>query len=364
MVSDLAQSAAAGLNPRQRFYAKLASIVLSIGAISGLSVAAWHATFPALHPLDHIVPLCLGLISLLGLLGLYCAPRRARWLMMWLSIALAVLVAASNLVFVVAAWRSGDRLIETLPASGVAMLCLLIMQLIFLPPRTVIWLGLLTWAPIALPVMAYLLAHADQLAARRGQELMLLFGPASLMTFVLLPFRAATERRLLQLQRSELRSRALASRDPLTDLFNRRAFEMQLANVIAQRAGPQQLILLDVDHFKSINDRFGHPVGDQVLIEVARRCASLLGRGELLARWGGEEFAALCREPEQDPKQLAESMRRHLAASPIAEVGTISASFGVTRVRSDDDLESALNRADQALYRAKHGGRNRVELGD
>ncbi|MBD8524239.1 GGDEF domain-containing protein [Pseudomarimonas arenosa] len=351
------------LNPRQAFYARLARLVLAVGAITGFAVAGWHARTAAPHPLDHVVPLSLALISLFGLIYLHWLPRRARWLMMWLSLALACVLAGSTLVFVVDAWNTGIRLVETLPASAVAMLCLLIMQLVFLPPRTVIWLGLLTWAPVALPVMGYLLLHSDELTTRRGQELMVLLGPASLMAFVLVPFRAATERRLVQLQRSELRSRVLASRDPLTDLSNRRAFEMQLANVIAQRAGPQQLILLDVDHFKSINDRFGHPAGDQVLVEVARRCASLLQRGELLARWGGEEFAALCREPEHEPLALAEAMRGRLEATPIGDVGIVTASFGVTRVRSDDDLQSALQRADQALYRAKQGGRNRCESG-
>ena len=341
----------------------MARWILLVGLVSGSVVMVWHELHPIQHPLDRVVPLGFAVLSLIGLLVLRWRPRRARRVMLWLSLALALLLATSTAVFVAEAWIGQTSLVDTLPASAVAVICTLIIQLVFLPPRTVRWIGLLSWAPVALPVMVYFIAHPAELITRRGQELMLLFGPACLMIFVLLPFRAATERRLVDLQRRELRARVLASRDPLTALFNRRAFELQLANVIAQSGGAQQLILFDVDRFKSINDRLGHPIGDQVLVEVSRRCASLLDRGELLARWGGEEFAALCREHPSDPAATANAMREILAATPIGEAGIVSASFGVTRVRDSDDLESALSRADQALYRAKQGGRNRVELG-
>ncbi|MCB1612787.1 MAG: GGDEF domain-containing protein, partial [Xanthomonadales bacterium] len=224
-------------------------------------------------------------------------------------------------------------------------------------------LGLGAWLLVALPLLIYMIAHPDERESARGLELMMMLGPLSLLMAIMIPLQLENDRRLTELTQAELQARNRALRDPLTDLFNRRAFEDRLAGVIAQSSHPQQLILLDIDHFKAINDKYGHPVGDQVIREVGRRCSSLLGRGDIFARWGGEEFAAICAEAEDEPAAMAERMRRAIEATPIEPAGRVTASLGVTRVHGNDTLQGALKRADEALYAAKQRGRNRVVLG-
>lgn len=179
----------------------------------------------------------------------------------------------------------------------------------------------------------------------------------------------------LEKQREELiaQLQTLSDTDFLTGLLNRRAFfsqgEQQFG--IAQRYRRQLvLIVMDIDHFKAVNDRYGHPGGDQVLRGVADLCRRYRRKVDLLARYGGEEFIVLL--PEIDLSQglaVAEKLRSAIDACHLqlddGQVVNVTASFGVAAfdgeaVDYDQSLESLIERADQALYQAKHGGRNRV----
>mgnify|MGYP003913968043 CR=1 FL=1 len=160
----------------------------------------------------------------------------------------------------------------------------------------------------------------------------------------------------------------LSDTDFLTGLLNRRAFfaqgEQQFG--IAQRYRRQlTLILMDVDHFKAVNDRHGHHAGDQVLRVVADLCRRHHRKVDLVARYGGEEFLLML--PEIDISQgfaAAEKLRGAIDACHIrlddGAMLNVTASFGVVAFESDEDLESLIRRADQALYQAKHSGRNTV----
>jgi diguanylate cyclase (GGDEF)-like protein len=167
----------------------------------------------------------------------------------------------------------------------------------------------------------------------------------------------------LELERRELLD--LANRDPLTRTLNRRKLgdilEAETARA-ARYATPFALALLDIDHFKNINDTHGHDDGDAVLVELARRITSSLRQVDRLARFGGEEFVVAA--PGIDlagAAELAERLRRAVADAPFAGVGRVTASFGLAAWRPGDSPEDMLKRADAALYRAKDGGRNRVE---
>lgn len=156
----------------------------------------------------------------------------------------------------------------------------------------------------------------------------------------------------------------LASTDFLTGAFNRREFE-RLAELEIERAqrygNPLSQIVLDIDHFKVINDRFGHSAGDHVLVEVTRLLQKQLRQVDMLARWGGEEFVVLL--PQCDVQQAcaaAEKLRASLENLSLEPVGQIHGSFGVAEYRPGEPLDDWLRRADAALYKAKQGGRNRV----
>ncbi|WP_295816679.1 GGDEF domain-containing protein [uncultured Deinococcus sp.] len=153
--------------------------------------------------------------------------------------------------------------------------------------------------------------------------------------------------------------------DPLTGLPNRHATYAAIEQLLAQfRQGqPGSVILLDVDHFKAVNDTYGHPAGDRVLISLADTLRAHVDAAHTPGRWGGEEFILVL--PGVDAAQatgLAERLRTHLHTTPHPDVGTVTASFGVTAPVPGDDLARLTARADQALYRAKSAGRNRVEI--
>jgi diguanylate cyclase (GGDEF)-like protein/PAS domain S-box-containing protein len=168
---------------------------------------------------------------------------------------------------------------------------------------------------------------------------------------------------------AENQLKLLAITDPLTGLYNRRYF-FSLAEAEFKRAiegqGDLSVILMDIDYFKNVNDRYGHLAGDQVLERMAARSREALRKGDILARYGGEEFAVLlpCTGSE-DACQVAERLRANVAREePIPDVGSveITASLGVASIDASAGLtfDQLLDRADQALYQAKHENRNRV----
>jgi diguanylate cyclase (GGDEF)-like protein/PAS domain S-box-containing protein len=170
--------------------------------------------------------------------------------------------------------------------------------------------------------------------------------------------RDISERKVFE---AELRN--LAVTDTLTGVWNRRhGTELLTADLSARRPGQAlSLLMLDIDHFKTINDTFGHQAGDHVLIEIASRLRRSLRGNDMVARWGGEEFVVLLRDCVlSDALRLAEDIRAAIAEVPFGALGSLTVSVGAAEVRADEDLTSWLGRADQALYRAKRAGRNEV----
>ncbi|HET8539717.1 MAG TPA: diguanylate cyclase [Anaeromyxobacter sp.] len=160
----------------------------------------------------------------------------------------------------------------------------------------------------------------------------------------------------------------LAREDALTALPNRRAFGEALVREVAraERAGtPLAAVVLDVDHFKRVNDAHGHAAGDAVLAAVAARAASALRAGDLLARMGGEEFAALLPGAGlAAAAEVAERIRAAVARDPVAAGGRpvwVTVSLGCAALAPGEAGPALLARADERLYAAKEGGRDRVE---
>lgn len=176
--------------------------------------------------------------------------------------------------------------------------------------------------------------------------------------------QAETANRALQSVNAELTR--LATTDALTGVWNRRHFEQVVDAEIARSMRyfePLSLLLIDIDHFKSINDRYGHQTGDEVLIEVTRLLQQNIRAMDVLARWGGEEFVLMlphCGAAEA--LHLAEKLRLILMGKSFLDVGALTASFGVAELRHEETLETWLKRADEALYAAKRDGRNLVRL--
>jgi diguanylate cyclase (GGDEF)-like protein len=160
----------------------------------------------------------------------------------------------------------------------------------------------------------------------------------------------------------------LAITDPLTNLYNRRGLaELGHREIDRSRRfeRPLSAVMLDIDHFKSVNDTYGHSIGDQILVGLADICREIVREVDLVVRYGGEEFLILL--PEADLRaafQVADRLRRNVETTSIrTDLGAlaITISLGVVSLDSDmDDLEALIERADLALYAAKQEGRNRV----
>jgi diguanylate cyclase (GGDEF)-like protein/PAS domain S-box-containing protein len=176
-----------------------------------------------------------------------------------------------------------------------------------------------------------------------------------------------------RVERQNEQLKRLATRDALTGCLNRRAFheQLELMVALAHRHGhPLSAIMLDIDHFKSINDRFGHAVGDEVLQVIANRLQESLRATDVLCRYGGEEFCVLLpHTAEAGAAEVAEKLRQTIEATPVSSV-VVTSSFGVASAMFQDPQESLpqdhvmsfVRRADAALYHSKRSGRNRVTV--
>lgn len=176
---------------------------------------------------------------------------------------------------------------------------------------------------------------------------------------------AETARKTQELRHELAEARRLASTDPLTGLANRRQFDEALREQLAARR-PAALLMVDLDHFKAVNDTHGHPVGDQVLCQLAGIMTEAAPEGALAARFGGEEFSLLLPSGVlREAMGVAERIRAKLAQSAVQlpQGGprvTVTASLGLAVAGAGESPEQLIARADAALYEAKRGGRNRV----
>jgi diguanylate cyclase (GGDEF)-like protein/PAS domain S-box-containing protein len=182
---------------------------------------------------------------------------------------------------------------------------------------------------------------------------------------------AAIERDVTEQKELERTLEKLSRTDPLTGLLNRRSFEEISAQEYSRftRQGDEySLLMLDVDHFKSVNDNYGHNIGDLVLKMLAEGCVANLRAHDVVARWGGEEFCVLLPCTDRDTAvRIAEKLRQAISTHALkvnsSEVA-VTVSIGVSEVRASDlHHAEVLERADVALYDAKQSGRNRMRIG-
>ena len=165
----------------------------------------------------------------------------------------------------------------------------------------------------------------------------------------------------LQADNQKFKTRSL--QDPLTGVGNRRLLDDALIGLVQQPSTmPCTLLILDIDHFKLINDRYGHTVGDVCLTRFAQTVETLLGAGDTLYRFGGEEFVVLTEQTAAQGLALAERVRQHIAQTSIIRETTFTVSAGVAQRKAGQTVREWLGRADNALYQAKESGRNRVVL--
>lgn len=307
--------------------------------------------------------------SVLGLIAVYAAIRSG-WSRRFKDPALTLAQILYAITCCAAAFVIAG------PARGVTLpiLAIILMFGIFgLTTRQM--LGVLVYSLVAFGVASGVVAARDEpdyptvvAAAYVGMVVVVLLSSTFLTT------RVQSTREHLRRQKAELAQaleqiRQLATHDDLTGLLNRRAMldRMQIEQHRSLRSGSPLLIAqLDIDHFKAVNDTHGHAAGDLVLQRFADTVRRNVRDTDVLARWGGEEFVLLlCDTPAADAVALMERLRQAVQAMqvPVPQGGgpiTVTVSIGLARHTPADPLAGTLERADQALYAAKAGWRNRV----
>ncbi|MDM8561432.1 diguanylate cyclase [Candidatus Parabeggiatoa sp. HSG14] len=210
--------------------------------------------------------------------------------------------------------------------------------------------------------------HDEQFVYLRNQQRLEVEAKPYLVTVNRFPEKNSaifsfTEATKLAQERESLKIQATT--DGLTGIYNRRKFEFFLATEIEKAIRYKtalSLIMFDIDHFKKVNDLYGHQSGDYVLQELSRIVINNIRSNDIFARWGGEEFMILVPNNDlENANQLAEKLRGIIATSPFENIPKITSSFGVVQFEHEESGEDFVHRVDELLYLAKHKGRNRVE---
>ena len=170
-----------------------------------------------------------------------------------------------------------------------------------------------------------------------------------------------------QLEEKIARAEHIATHDELTKIFNRhmfeKTFEIEINRHLRYRH-PLSIIFLDIDRFKDFNDQYGHDMGDEILIELANKLKRNIRISDSLARWGGEEFVIITpNTTKEEAYTMAENIRLYIEKSVLVEGVHVTCSFGIASYIGGDNADTLFKRADDALYKAKESGRNKVCVG-
>ncbi|WP_447747528.1 GGDEF domain-containing protein [Pseudomonas nicosulfuronedens] len=313
------------------------------------------------------------LFTLLGLLAWQALPPR-RSAPLWYMQTLTVLGSALVLGFGIAITSADQQVTSSITPFLMASVATAL--IILLRPTLAVVLYILALAAFELSMA--LTQGSPQLRLSNQMGGLTICGIGLVLSFILWHghVRNLRQREFLRQQRLELEEKNrqleyLAGHDPLTGLFNRRQFDqlvgMELSRSTRQPA-PISLLMVDLDHFKFINDRYGHPLGDEVIRHTASLLRNHTRTGDSVARLGGEEFLLLLPDTSQpQARVIAEKVRRLLEETPLPMKDGLlylTASFGIACLDAGlpGTYEGLYAAADKALYKAKASGRNRVEV--
>ena len=329
---------------------------LPFGAVSAVLLFWLEWEQGTLHSVDRVgLPLLAGLVAVLGLL--FWRRRGSFFVLELLLFAgLAAMVLAS-LGYSILILPSND--VTNLRGLGYWTSVLSTLAFLVFGVRTGLKISLVTFfAAVGIWLAEITLGDNGTIAERT--ILFQLYSANAIQLLLLWAFGVLVHTQTQQATRLERD----ANTDMLTGLPNRRFLQTQLEGEFerAVRYGRTfSVALLDLDHFKRVNDTFGHAVGDKTLQEVARLLTAQVRNLDTTGRWGGEEFLLLLPElPLGTAYEVAERFRQLVAAHPFAHGHPLTVSLGVAEYRAGEGLEELLNRADAALYDAKTQGRNRV----
>lgn len=327
----------------------------------------WRLNIIQVHATVAVQLGCLGILA-------WLTAQPGRNAPLWFMNLLTLLASATVLGFGIAITGADQQVTTSITPFLMASVATAL--IILLRPRHAITLYILALA--AFDAVMILTQTTPQLRLSNQMGGLTICGIGLVLSLILWHghIRNLRQREFLRQQRLELEEKNrqleyLAGHDPLTGLFNRRQFDqlvsMELSRVSRQPA-PVSLLMVDLDHFKFINDRYGHPLGDEVIRHAASLLRNHTRSGDSVARLGGEEFLLLLPDTGQaQARTIAEKVRKLLEETPLPMKDGLlylTASFGIASLNAGmpGTYEVLYAAADKALYRAKASGRNRVEL--
>lgn len=342
------------------FSIRATSIALFLYCLFGTGVGLSNYIFPTGHFIDYFIPISSGL--LIGILLLYFrkAPE-ARQIATVKSLFFITVYS-----FVTPAWyfTLGSELNDWVfvdefpPISGVILIATAV--LIVMVPNNWLRYMVVLWCSVCAPILIYLIAHPDELSTARGREMVVFFGPGGALFFIVLSYQRDLILQFTKVEAHLKHSRRLADHDELTKICNRRGLIYWLSKNVKDKPNISGLII-DIDHFKHINDSFGHEAGDSILKQVSRLLEDCVSSQGCLARWGGDEFVILINNmPAHQVEQLANQCLMTIREHDFPIVGRITCSIGVGINIESTDIDSIIRNADASLYKAKQLGRNQV----
>lgn len=337
--------------------------LLAIAASVGILIASWAFRDPGDAFIAYVYPVLAAVVAVAAVL-LHTRRVPVASIERFLLVALTAGIMARLAWHYHASPSIEGNLVHLAGGHYWAVALLLVAGFVMLDQRPALLLGVGVWVTataIAISGLAPAFAREEV-----GGETLLVLARVHGFLLVLIALVATVGFLRAELRRSEERSLALdrlATTDTLTGLANRRAARAELERLCRQTQRyerPVAVVIVDLDHFKRINDQHGHAAGDEALIAAAAMLRRHTRSVDTIARWGGEEFLVIAPEtPAPRAAQLAERMRVAFADRTGNGPGT-TASFGVAELRPDETPDDVLRRADAALYEAKRAGRDRV----
>lgn len=324
--------------------------------ILSLIMSVAHLMFPTGHRIDQIIPI-LCLISCTWLLFYFHqAPNKRHIIMMKYLYFITVMAFLPPAWYFVlgAVWHDWVFINEFPPISPIILIGMSV--LIFMVPKTwgrhVIWL----WCAICLPIVVFLISHPLELETPRGRELMVAFGPGGALLFIVLSYQRDLHDRFNHIENNLTHSRRQADTDALTGILNRRGALYWLSQHDENNTLFAGLII-DIDHFKDINDNFGHEMGDAILKNVASILQRSIDEHDCLARWGGDEFIILFANAAPDrvnavAQQCWDNIRNHR----FPTTRQVTCSIGMAQDIPSRNIDTIVSQADAGLYQAKRAG--------
>ncbi|MEN0037972.1 MAG: GGDEF domain-containing protein [Cellvibrio sp.] len=336
-------------------------VLLALTGIIAMAATVLHYLEPNPEPMDLVIPPLAALANFILVTVLILRPKSIVYVVYSAFIIGIAALSLPSWYYSLRAHQSPDLLlVDIFPPISAFIIVQVVVVMVMLPPRRAFPIMTLAWVLNAGPILTYLFTHPDELWTARGQEMFMSYGLVVLLLLVLLPFQQRARLQLERLQNDNSHMHNLAERDALTQQYNRWGGQ-QLLDDFMRNGTAGSIIMLDIDHFKLINDTHGHLIGDRVLQQFATRVSGALRSDGHLIRWGGEEFLVLIRGiAEQDAFNVAQRLRNAINSDVFPPVGKLTASAGATSRRETDNLETLIARADKALYQAKLNGRDQV----